>query len=62
MGAMVRYPAESEVEGYGRTVARNQESWSATSVELDFRQMLSVSDDVFGPLPPKIRWIALRQP
>ena len=59
MGATVCYPSESEVESYSRTVAWNQELWSAISVELtsrltervkdttlDFRQMLSVSNNV----------------
>ena len=54
-----RYPEESEVEGYTRTVAWKQESWLAMGVKLtlvimerviditlDFRRMLSVSDNV----------------
>ena len=59
MGAMVCYRAESEVEGNARTVPWNQESWSVISVDLthrltervvdntlDFRQMLSASNNV----------------
>ena len=59
LGVTVRYLEELEVESYTRIVVRNQDSRSAISVELtqkltervkditlDFRQMLSVSDEV----------------
>ena len=60
LGVTVRYLEELEVESYTRIVVRNQDSRSAISVELtqkltervkditlDFRQMLSVSNEVF---------------
>ena len=75
MEPTVCYLAELEVEGYTRTVAWNQEPWSVMGVELtprltervidttlDFRQMLSLSNNALEVAYSQESWAVLWQP
>ena len=75
MEPTVCYRTESEVEGYAQTVVWNQESCSAMGVELtprltervidttlDFRQMLSLSNNALEVAYSQESWAVLWQP